>query len=191
MFSVTNFFKNAFKNGRKIAIFCRDFLPFVNFRKRSLFWVKYSKSWQHCHSWHKAWIKVIFAFFSFFNEILMSWNMIGWVLRCIFLTYWTRNSWNCKSRGQNYVHVHCYFNFVIIGDLYVTKSMHGKKLQLVAIPLFFDWPKLTKRCTYIILFWRKIIQLRQSSSFIPLQINVTFLCQNKKAAKAILNDRIM
>ena len=29
------------------------------------------------------------------------------------------------------VHVHCYFNFVIIGDLYVTKSMHGKKLQLV------------------------------------------------------------
>ena len=35
--------------------------------------------------------------------------------------------------GQNYVHVHCYFNFVIIGDLYVTKGMHGKKLQLVAM----------------------------------------------------------
>jgi len=32
-----------------------------------------------------------------------------------------------------YVHVHCYFNFVIIGDLYVTKGMHGKKLQLVAM----------------------------------------------------------
>ena len=91
------FSKKTFSNGRKVAIFCRNFLPFVNFCKRSLFWVKYPKSWQHCHSWHKASIKVIFAFFSFFNEILMSWNMIGWVLRCIFFTYWTRNSWNCKS----------------------------------------------------------------------------------------------
>ena len=132
MFSVTNFFKNAFKNGRKIAIFCRDFLPFVNFRKRSLFWVKYSKSWQHCHSWHKAWIKVIFAFFSFFNEILMSWNMIGWDAFSLLTELETLE---IAKVGRKYYYVrkyvHCYFNLVIFGDLYVTKSMHGKKLQLV------------------------------------------------------------